>query len=183
MEPSKTSQTRWEQHHNTFTPSLHLVPFCQLCTPKKLSTHSQNEHDTQHWTLHSLPHKRQSISTTFSTNKISQRNLNSQHTIQTQHCSHFVHTSQTIPAVLSKNYIASTHNITHSPCTSTCTTHPALPSPLPSLTLLRIQLTNTKHNWQNGTRCRDSVNMLWCCSHLVWLIFEGTIPPCACFHP
>ena len=31
MEPSKTSQTRWERHHNTFTPSLHLVPFCQLC--------------------------------------------------------------------------------------------------------------------------------------------------------
>ena len=32
MEPSKTSQTRWEQHHNTFTPSLHLVPklFCDL---------------------------------------------------------------------------------------------------------------------------------------------------------
>ena len=34
MEPSKTSQTRWERHHNTFTPSLHLVPFCQLCTPQ-----------------------------------------------------------------------------------------------------------------------------------------------------
>ena len=31
MEPSKTSQTRCERHHNTFTPSLHLVPFCQLC--------------------------------------------------------------------------------------------------------------------------------------------------------
>ena len=24
------NQTRWEWHHNTFTPSLHLVPFCQL---------------------------------------------------------------------------------------------------------------------------------------------------------
>ena len=31
MEPSKTNQTRWERHYNTFTPSLHLVPFCQLC--------------------------------------------------------------------------------------------------------------------------------------------------------
>ena len=29
MKPSKTSQTRWERHHNSFTPSLHLVPFCQ----------------------------------------------------------------------------------------------------------------------------------------------------------
>ena len=28
METSKTNQTRREWHHNTFTPSLHLVPFC-----------------------------------------------------------------------------------------------------------------------------------------------------------
>ena len=28
MEPSKT---KWEWQHNTFIPSLHLVPFCQLC--------------------------------------------------------------------------------------------------------------------------------------------------------
>ena len=52
----KTSQTRWERHHNTFTPFLHLVPFCQLCTTKKLSTHSLNEQGTQHCSLHSLPH-------------------------------------------------------------------------------------------------------------------------------
>ena len=40
MERSKTSRTRWERHHNTFTPSLHLVPFCQLCTTKNsLHTH------------------------------------------------------------------------------------------------------------------------------------------------
>ena len=38
------------------------------------------------------------------------------------------------------------------------------------------------HSWQNGTRCRDGVNVLWCCSHLVWLVFEGSIPTCACFH-
>ena len=24
--------------------------------------------------------------------------------------------------------------------------------------------------------------MLWCCSHLVWLVFEGSIPTCAGFH-
>ena len=84
--------------------------------------------------------------------------------------------------MLSSNYIASTHNITHSPCTSTYTTHPAIPSPLPSITLLCTQLTNTKHSWQNGTRCRDGVNVLWCRSHLVWLAFEGSIPTCACFH-
>ena len=71
---------------------------------------------------------------------------------------------------------------THSPCTSTCTTHPAIPSQLPSTTLLCTQLTNTKHSWKNGTRCRDGVNVLWCRSHLVWLVFEGSTPTCAGFH-
>ena len=37
------------------------------------------------------------------------------------------------------------------------------------------------HSWQNGTRCRDGVNVLWCHLHLVWLVFEGSIPTCACF--
>ena len=96
--------------------------------------------------------------------------------MQTQHCSQFLHTRQTIPAMLSSNYIASTHNITYSPYTSTCTTHPAIPSPLPSTTLLCTQLTNTKHSWQNGSRCRDGVNVLRCRSHLVWMVFWG-------FHP
>ena len=32
--PLKTSQTRQDQHNN-FTPSLHLVSFCQLCIPQK----------------------------------------------------------------------------------------------------------------------------------------------------
>ena len=35
---------------------------------------------------------------------------------------------------------------------------------------------------ENGTRCRDGVKLLWCHSHLVWLVFEGSIPTCACFH-
>ena len=38
------------------------------------------------------------------------------------------------------------------------------------------------HSWQNGTRCRDSVKFLWCRSHLVRPVFEGSIPTCACFH-
>ena len=28
---------------------------------------------------------------------------------------------------------------------------------------------------------RDGMKVLWCCSHLVCLIFEGSIPTCACF--
>ena len=67
-------------------------------------------------------------------------------------------------------------------CTSTCTTRPATPFQLPSTTLLCTQLTNTKHSWENGTRCRDGVNVLWCRSHLVWLVFKGSIPTCTCFH-
>ena len=124
----------------------------------------------------------------FSNNNISQHNL-LQHTIQTQlmHALHSfcIHARQTISAMLSiySNYITATHNTTHSPGTSTCTPHPALPTPLPSTTLLCTQLTNTKHSWQNGTRCRDGVKLLWCHSHLVWLpVFEGSIPTCACFH-
>ena len=35
--------------------------------------------------------------------------------------------------------------------------------------------------WQNGTRCRDGVKVLWCHSHLVWLVFEASIPKCTCF--
>ena len=30
-------------------------------------------------------------------------------------------------------------------------------------------------SWQNGTRCRDGVKVLWCHSHLVWLIFDASI--------
>ena len=32
-----------------------------------------------------------------------------------------------------------------------------------------MHTTNTRHSWQNGTRCRDGVKVLWCHSHLVWL--------------
>ena len=138
-QPNKMGMT--PQHIHTIPTSCAILPTVHN---KKLFTHSLNEHGTQHCSLHRLPHKRQSISATIISNKILQHNLNSQHTIQTHHCSQFLHTRQTIPAMLSSNYIASTHNIRHSPCTSTGTTHPAIPSPLPSTTLLCTQLTNTK---------------------------------------
>ena len=37
------------------------------------------------------------------------------------------------------------------------------------------------HGWQNDTRCRDSLKVFWCHSHFAWLVFEGSIPMCACF--
>ena len=36
------------------------------------------------------------------------------------------------------------------------------------------------YSWQNGTRCRDGVEVLWCRPHLVWLVFESFIPTCPC---
>ena len=52
MEPSKTNQTRWEWHYYTFPPSLHLVPFCQLCTPQN-SLHALSLFTPTKWTLYS----------------------------------------------------------------------------------------------------------------------------------
>ena len=65
-------------------------------------------------------------------------------------------TRQTISAMLSSNYVASTHNTTHSPCTSTSTMHPALPSSLPSTTLLCTQQTQSIV----GKMAQD-VGMVW----------------------
>ena len=64
------------------------------------------------------------------------------------------------------------HN--HSPCTSTCTTHPplnCLPPPPPHTTNTRVKLAK----W-----CGSVVVSYH--SHLLWLIFESSIPTCACFH-
>ena len=36
MKASKTNQTRWGWHHNTFTASLHLVPFANYVHRKTL---------------------------------------------------------------------------------------------------------------------------------------------------
>ena len=134
--------------NDTTTHSHHPYILCHFANyaPKKTFcmhlaySHPLNEHGTQHCSLHSFPHKRQSVSAMFSSSKISHHNLNS------QHITRFLHTRQTIPAMPSNNYIAATHNVTHFPCTSTCTTHPPLPSPLPSTTLLCN--TTSKHKAQ-----------------------------------
>jgi len=56
-----------------------------------------------------------------------------------------------LPCSVATIYNVATHNTIHSPCTSTCITHPALPTTLPS------------------TTCRDGVKVLWCHFHLVLL--------------
>ena len=125
MEPSKTSQTRWEQHHNTFTPSLRTscAILLTMHTNKTLYmhlaySHPLNEHGTHHCSLHSFPHKRQSISATFSSNKISLTTPNIPYRPSTAHS--FCIQDRLYPAMLSSNYTAVTHNITHSPCTLKC---------------------------------------------------------------
>ena len=93
---------------------MHLAYSCPL-----------NKHSTQHRSLHSFPHKRQSISAMFSSNKISQHNLKLP-TYDTDPVLLTVSAHKTelyLPCMPSSNYIAATHNVTHSPCTSTCTTH------------------------------------------------------------
>ena len=63
-------------------------------------------------------------------------------------------------------------------------THAALYPPhcLPQPAYACKQHTQGIASWQNGTRCRDGVKVMWCHSHLVWLVFEGPILTCACFH-
>ena len=67
-QPNKMGTT--PQHIYTIPTSCAILPTMHN---KKLSTHSLNEHGTQHCSLHSLEHERQSIpdSATFSSNKIS----------------------------------------------------------------------------------------------------------------
>ena len=43
-----------------------------------------------------------------------------------------------------------------------------------------MHTTKKTSSWQNGTRCRDGVNVLWCHSHLVQLDFEGKFHPYMC---
>ena len=131
------------------------------------------------WTRYSAlltPHAvfHQSISAMFSSNKISQflHTGKTDHISYAQysnyivHCSHPQHNS--LPMHINMHYTPTTtyHTTFHNPPLHTTDKHKAL--------LCKW--------WQNGTRCRDGVEVLWCCSHLVWLVFEGSIPTCACFH-
>ena len=71
-QPNKMRTT--PQHIHTISTSCAILPTMH---PKKhlAYSHQLNEHGTQHCSLHSFPHKRQSISAMFSSTKISQHNL------------------------------------------------------------------------------------------------------------
>ena len=103
-QPNKMGTT--PQHIHTIPTSCAILPTMHN---KKLSTHSLNKHGIQHCSLHSLPHKRQSISATFSSNTISQHNLK----LPTHH---------TDPARLT--VYAYKTNYTCMPCSVATTLHP-----------------------------------------------------------
>ena len=65
-QPNKMGMT--PQHIHTISTSCAILPTMHN---KKHSTHSLNEHSTQYCSLRSLLHKSKSVSTTFSSNKIS----------------------------------------------------------------------------------------------------------------
>ena len=153
------------QHFQTIPTSCVILPTMYttklsymhtgLFTPTK-STHQQG---TQHCSFHSLLHtkKKQYLPCSAATKVHNITDTPTHHTDSAllMYSTLPLHTRQTITAMLIESKkICSTHSITHSQCTSTCSTHPALPTTLPSTTLC-TQLTNTRHSWQNGTRCRD----------------------------
>ena len=61
------------------------------------------------------------------------------------------------------------------------TTHPTVfhNPPLHTTNKHKVYLCKRR---QNGTRCRDSVKVLWYHSDLVWFVSKGRIPTWACFH-
>ena len=94
-----------------------------------------------------------------------------------------MHTGQTDPICYAQwsNYIAATHNITHSPCTLTCmhftpttTHHTAFHNP-PLYTTNKHKAYLCKLE-QNGRRCRDGVEVFWCHSQSSWLVLRVPYP-------
>ena len=119
--------------------------FAATMHTKKLSTHSLNEHGTHAALLTPQPSAQKTIHICHMHSATIKflKTPNIPYTPYQPSTAHSCCTQdKTIPAILSSNYIASTHNITPSPCTSTCTTHPAVLSPLAITTLLCTQLTN-----------------------------------------
>ena len=107
------------QNIHTISTSCAILPTLHN---NKIFTHSLSEHGTQYCSLHSLPHKRQSTSATFISNKILQHNLNSQHTIRSITAHSFcIQDRLYLPCSVATTLQPPTTQ--HTPCTSTCTTH------------------------------------------------------------
>ena len=82
------------------------------------------------------------------------------------------HISHTLAAIIKLQLF------THSPLINLHTQHLILFHAQPSAyekILLSTEQTSTRHSWQNGTRCRDGLKVLWCHSHIAWLAFHSYI--------
>ena len=133
------------------------MPFCLLHTYHKTSTWSlacpQPLMNTALFTAHaldSLPHKNTIHITILPCSAaIKFQNI---HVPFTPTChtdpALFMHSiaseykTDIISSMFTCNYIAASHNITHFPCISSCTTQPAVPVPLPQPSM---HTTNTRH--------------------------------------
>ena len=140
---------------DTTAHSHHSYILCHFANyaPKKTFcmhlaySHPLNEHGTQHCSLHSFPHKRQSISM-FSSNKISQHNLK----LPIHHTDPVLLTVSAYKTELC--LLCPVATTLQPPTMNTLSmhinTHYTLTTSLPTAftTLLCTQLTNTKHSWQ-----------------------------------
>ena len=114
-----------------FTPNKcmqYFIPFNYLTTYLTLHTHQYGISDSALLTSQLSAYKT-TLSAMFSSNKRLQHNSHSNmpHRLSTVHA--LLHVRWTISAMLSRNEVAATHNITHSPCTATPTTHLELHTP------------------------------------------------------
>ena len=181
------------QHFHSIPTSCVIMPTMNIT---KLSTGTLPIH--MHWMnkVLSIVHStvfHWSVSAMFSSSKISQHNLNSNilyrpstahvlqsFCIQARQVGHICHAQYSNYIVHCRhpqhNSLAVHINMHHTPSTSH---HTALHNPLHTTNKHKAHLSKWR---QNGTRCKDGVQVLWCHSHLVWLVFESSIPTCACFH-
>ena len=161
QKPTKLDETT-PQHFHTTPTSCAILP--TMHTTKLSTSYSICIEWTRYSALltpQSYTHKRWPISAMFSSNKISQHNLDSNiphrpSIAQALH-SFCMQSRQTICHVQYSNYNAAIHNITHSPCNQNALHTHHYP--------LHYNNKNESYlckRWQNGTRCRDGVKVLWC---------------------
>ena len=169
----------------TLTPSLHLVPFCRhlhnLHTVKTDHIcHAQYNTTLQHPTTSlSMHNKMHYIPTTTDPTAFHSRSLHTTNKhIPCWNCSAW--------AVLGlygmwSSLLLNMADVGHLLCVRLEWTAEYLVHSMRTNRLSVCREFCGVHSWQNGTRCRDGVKVLWCHSHLVWLVFKASIPTCACF--
>ena len=163
-----------------FTPSLHLVPFCQLCTPQNSLLFTPTKWmDNYTSTMHSAL---AAYSTAFCIQESIYVQCSTAAKLHNRcglSCMQKLWSPWAVLSLYGEWVMPCSVAIKLQPTTTwlllayqyALHAHAALPTPLPSTTFLCAQnlIANTRLSWQNGTKCRDGVKVMWCRSHLVWL--------------